>query len=373
MQSTPSENKSRRNLTKIVLSSLAALYFLLLGCAIAYVWLFTQDRFISISSFKISRQSPSSGDLGFAQLALPGLSDTGSVDSQIAIGFVDSTDLLVEIEKKHNLLQHYSAPSKDFIFRLSPKAPLEERLTFYRDHIFAHFDKETGMTMLTVDTFEPALSKKIAEDVLQRTESFINTINQTVADQQLAFVRSELTRAEDHVAKVSLELLELQNSNNLVDPDASITASLKTLQELKMSRLKAETTLASIERDSPGSPRIETLRSHLRSLDELIAIESTKLSGPEKDRLNQILATYKELELKLEFANKMRAGAITLLEKHRMDAIARSRFISVIQNPFLPEDPGYPRRPYATVTILVLGILMFMILRVLVHSVLERA
>jgi capsular polysaccharide transport system permease protein len=139
-----------------------------------------------------------------------------------------------------------------------------------------------------------------------------------------------------------------------------------------MERLRLETSLASIERDSPGSPRIDTLRSDLKSLNEQIALESTKISGPEQDRLNQILAKFKELELKLNFAIKLRTGAETLLEKHRVDAAARSHFLSVIQRPFLPEDVGFPQRPYATITIIVLGVLLFLILRVLLQSIYER-
>lgn len=372
MKSQKSPAPEQRSIPSMIFGLLGVLYFVLLAGVIAYTWLFTQDRFVSSASFKISRQSPSSGELGFASLALPGLSDTGSVDSQIAIGFVDSTDLLLPLEKEFKLHEHFSSPKSDWFFRLDRDALLEERLEYYRTRIYAHFDKETGLTVLTVDTFDPALSKKLAETVLQRTEVFINALNQTVADQQLTFIRGEVERSEKQVSDVTLELLALQNKHNLVDPDEVITANLKAVQELRMERLRVETSLASLERDSPGSPRIESLRSQLRSLDEQIAIESTKISGPEKDRLNQILSNYKELELKLDFAVKMRTGAETLLEKHRMDAAARSRFISVIQTPYLPEDVTYPRRPYATATIAVLGVLLFLMLRVLVHSVYER-
>ncbi len=372
MKSQNSPAHEKRSIPSMIFGFLGLLYFVLLAGVIAYTWLFTQDRFVSNASFKISRQSPSSGELGFASLALPGLSDTGSVDSQIAIGFVDSTDLLMSLEKEFKLHEHFSSPKSDWFFRLDSDALLEERLEYYRTRIYAHFDKETGLTVLTVDTFDPALSKKLAETVLQRTEVFINALNQTVADQQLTFIRGEVERSEKQVSDVTLELLALQNKHNLVDPDEVITANLKAVQELRMERLRIETSLASLERDSPGSPRIESLRSQLRSLDEQIAIESTKISGPEKDRLNQILSDYKELELKLDFAVKMRTGAETLLEKHRMDAAARSRFISVIQTPYLPEDVAYPRRPYATATIAVLGILLFLMLRILVHSVYER-
>lgn len=373
MQSSISTEKPGKSPVQIVLMLLAAIYFILLSCIIAYVWLFAQDRFISVATFKISRQSSSSSDMGFAQLALPGLVDSGSVDSQIAIGFVDSSDLLLGLEKEFKLHEHYSSPKSDFFFRLPADAPLEERLEYYRQHIFSHFDKETGLTLLTVDTFEPKLSKEIAVTLLRRTEAFINSLNQIVADQQLAFVRGEVARAEQQVKDASLAILNLQNSHNLVSPDDVIASNLLAVQELRMRRLNSETTLNSMERDSPDSPRINSLRSQLRSLDEQIAVETAKLSSPERTSLNQVLASFKELELQLQFAVKMRSGAITLLEKHRMEALAQSKFISIIQHPYLPESVGYPRRPYATITILVIGILLFLILRVLVHSIQEKA
>ena len=373
MQSTPSIKKQRRSLGQIVLTLLGLLYFILLGVVLAYLWLYTQDRFISVGTFKISRQNSAAGEGGFAQLALPGLTDSGSVDSQIATGFVDSADLLVGLEKEFHLIEHYSAPKRDFFFRLDKKASLESRLDYYRSRIFAHFDKETGLTLLTVDTFDPKLSKEIADTLLRRTEVFINSLNQVVADQQLVFVRGELDRAEKRVTEVSKQMLDLQNSYGIIHPDEVITSNLLGIQELRTRRLQNQTTLHTIERDSPGSPRIEALRSEVRSLDEQIAVETTKLSSPEQTSLNQILARFKELDLQLEFAVKMRAGAINLLEKHRMEALSQSKFISILQNPYLPESVGYPLRPYATVTILIIGILLFLILRVLIHSIQEKA
>lgn len=366
------KKKKQRGLIKLMLVLLGLIYFAFLAYVVSYIWLITQDRFVSVASFKISRQNPSSADMGFATLALPGLSDSGSVDSQIAIGFVNSSDHLMHLEEKYNLSQHYSSPAKDFLFRLDRDALLEERLDFYRKRIFAHYDKETGLTMLTVDTFDPELSKTLAADVLSRTEQFINDINQEVADQQLSFIRGEVKRGEEQVSKISMEILELQNTYNIVSPRDTIEANLKLIQELKVQRIEATTALVTLEASSPGSPRIELLQGKLKSIDEQISIESSKISGPEKDRLNNILAKFKELELKLDFANHLHTGASTLLEKHRVDAMARSRFISVIQHPYLPEKAEYPKRPYATATILAIGLLVFLVLRVFVKSAVEK-
>lgn len=373
MKSTANNKRPNQGgFLRIALGMLGLAYFAMVGVVIAYVWLVAQDRFLSIATFKISRESSSGGEASFGSLSLPGLSDAGSTDSEVAIGFIRSTDLLLEIESQFKLRDHYGSPKSDFVFRLKPDATLEERLEYYRKRIYATYDKETGLTTLTVDTFDRDLSKTLADEVLGRTEVFINKLNQSIADEQLKFLRGEVERSEKQVNDVSLAILQLQNAHNLVDPDAQITANLKILQDLKMERLKAETTLASMERDSPDSPRIETLRSQLRSLDEQISIETAKLSGPEQERLNQILYKYKELQMKLEFQTHLRTGAETMLEKHRMDAAANTRFISIIQKPYKPEDVGYPQRPYATVTIIVLGILLFLLLRVFVHSVYER-
>jgi capsular polysaccharide transport system permease protein len=356
----------------IVLRSLTVLYFIGLAIVIAYLWMFTQNRYSSVSAFKISRQDSAAGEAGLAQLVLPGISDSSSADSQVAIGFITSVNMLVELENEFHLVDHYSCPKKDFVFRLDPKAPLEERLRYYRKRINAHYDKETGLTMLSVDTFDTALSKRVAEAVLEKSEKLINKLNQEVADQRLDFVNEELKRSTEHVEAVNAELLAFQNKHNIISPNEIISGNLKAVQELRMSQLRMTADLDSLLRDSPGSPRIEALKSNIRSTNELIGIEMAKLSGGEQDRLNQLLIQFKQLELKLEFAIKLRTGVQTLLEKTRVDSIAQSRFFSVVQPPYLPEDIAIPRREYATVTILVVGILIFVIVRALTNSTLER-
>lgn len=358
---------------KLILKLLAILYFLFIAACIVYLWNFTQDRYLTSAAFKISRQDGSSMDAGMMSLALPGMTDSGSMDSQIAIGYISSADLLMELEKEFNLIEHYSSPEKDFVFRLNPKWKIEDRLEFYRKRISAHFDKETGLTAVTVDTFDPELSHTVAMALLKKAEGFINVLNQQIADQQLAFVRGEVERTAALVDSSNRKLLELQNEHSFISPEETIEASLSALQELQMDHLRAEAELASLRRDSPGSPQIDTLRSRMRSLQELIDVETAKLSGPDRNRMNQILLQYKELQLKLDFATRLRTGAETMLEKNRVEAVSRSRFFSVIQNPFMPEDPGLPRRPYAAISIIVVGLLLFFVVRALTHSIFEAS
>ena len=372
MSATYIHTKRNTSFTKIVLRILAVLYFLVLAAAIVYLWIFTQDRYVTSGEFRISRQDASGVEAGLVSLALPGLTDSGSQDSQIAIGYIESADLLMELEKEHDLIAHYSSPAKDFVFRMAKDATLEDRLEYYRSHITGHFASDSGMTVIAVDSFDPKLSQKVAASLLVKAEAFINQINREIADQQLTFVRNEVNRTASHVEEINEELITLQNKYNFINPDSVISSSLQAVQEMKMENLRAEAELTTIMRDSPDSPRIEALRSRIRSLNEVIDTETAKLSGPEKDRLNQLLVRFKQLELKLDFATRLRTGAEMMLEKNRVEAVATSRFFTIIQRPYLPEDVGVPRRGYATATMIVLGIMIFLIVRALTHSIFER-
>ncbi len=373
MSSTYIHTQRTHGTSRFLLKTLALIYVAAIAVTIIYLWNFTQNRYATYAAFKIAQQNGSSSSSGLVSLAIPGMTDSGSMDSQIAIGFIGSADLLVSLEKEFKLIEHYSAPQQDWVFRLNPKWPLEERLDFYRGRIFSHFDKDTGLTAVTVDTFDPKLSHQIAVTLLGRAESFINELNQEIADQQVGFIKSELERAAQKVEDLNRELLTLQNENKFITPNEVISANLHAVQEMKLNQLRSEAQLSSLQRDSPNSPKIEVLQSQIRSVNELIEIESAKLTGPEKDRLSQLLIRFKELELKIEFATRLRSGAETLLERNRVEAASRTRFFSVIQKPYVPEDVAEPRRWYATISILILGFLVFLIARALTLSVFESS
>ncbi len=372
MSATYIHTKHKAGFSQLILRFLAVLYFIGIAVSIVYLWLFTQDRFITTATFKISTQESSGASAGVVALALPGLTDSGLLDSQIAIGYINSTDLLLQLEQEFKLIDHYSAPSRDWVFRLNKDSLVEDRLEYYRKRIYGYFNKDTGLTEITVDTFNAALSQKIADSILKKSEAFMNTINQKIADQQLGFIRSEVERTSKQVEEISNEMIAVQNEHNFISPDDVISASLRAAESLRTEYLKGEAELSSLLRDSPNSPRVDSVRSQLRSLNELIDVETAKLSGPEKDRLNHLSVQFNQLKLKFDFAISLRAGAQGMLEKTQSSAIAQSRFFSVIQNPFLPEDVGFPLRPYATLTIIGLGFLLFLILRALTRSVFER-
>lgn len=352
---------------------ISVVYFICVLLAILYVCFVARDRYVSNATFKITKEQSSGGlESGLVELGLSGVSDSGSADSQITIGYIHSTDLLLHLEDKFNLVDHYSSPSFDLVFRMEKDASLESRLSHYRKRISAYYDMDTGLTLLEVDSYDPELSQQIAEEVLLKAETFVNGIDQHIAEKQASFVQRELDVAQKKVIETHKELLELQNKHQLINPDEVVSARLAALQEMQVEKLRAEAELASLTRDSPESPAIGTLQSKLKSLSELIDTKMSELSGPERDRMNQIIMDFKDLNLKLDFATRMRTSAEMLLEKNRVNAYANTRFFSVIQSPHRPEEAVLPNRDYVSVTIAVIALLSFLIVRALAFSSLDR-
>jgi capsular polysaccharide transport system permease protein len=372
MSSTYIHTEKSSTALKVLGGGASLAYWVCVAGVLAYLWTFTWDQFTSVGTFRVSREEGSGVDAGLSQLVLPGLSDSTASDAQLAIGYINSSDLLLELEEEFGLRKHFSQPTRDVVFRLEEDAPLEDRLKFYRKQITTHFTPETGQTILNVRTFDKQLSRKIAVAILARAEKFVNEVNQDVAEQQLGFIRKEVQRAVAHVNDVNEEIIALQNKHGFIDPDQAISAAMVSVNALQSQKINKEVELTTLLRDSPESPKIPNLRSEIRSTQELMDMEMAKLSGTEQDRLNQILIEFRTLQQKLALATQLRTSAEVLLEKKRIEGIANSRFFSIVQNPYLPEEQAFPRRGYATSAILVLGLLGYQILRAIIRSLFDR-
>lgn len=346
-------------------------YWLGIAVILVYLWFLTWDQFSSLATFRVSKEEGTGMNAGLSQLVLPGMTDSTATDAQLAIGYIISSDLLMDLEKEFKLREHFRQPQRDIVMRLEADAPLEDRLEFYRGQITTHYTLESGQTTLEVRTFDRELSKKLADRILERAEDFVNKVNQDVADQQLGFVRNEVERAVNQVNEINKEIITLQNKHRFIDPNQAISVAIATINALHAKRIEKEAELTTLLRDSPESPNIPSLRSQIQSIQELTKIEMAAISGPEQDRLNQILIEFRILQEKLTFATQLRTSSEALLENKRIEAIANSRFFSVLQHPYLPEDQSFPRRGYVTSFILVLGFLGYLILRAIIRSFAE--
>jgi len=346
-----------------------------LACTAGAVWYVcnvAENRYDSIAHFSISREDSSQRDTATGLLGMMGDSATSNTDALTAIGFIRSANLLVELEKEFDLHKHYSASEDDILFRLEPDAPLEDRLEYYRKRISVEFNDSTGLTELTVQAYSPEAAEKVAKRILEHADTFINELNQTIAHKRMEFITSESKRAHDSVKSAKTELLAFQNKHQLIDPSSIIESRLTSVQELKQARIKAEIELESLKLTSPNSPAIKSLDIKLKSLQTQIERQEAEISGESNQKLNQLLAEHKELTYTLEQAQRLMENTDLLREKTRVETLSKSRFFSVIQNPYTPEEHAHPKRVYLTITILLCAFVIYYILKSILTSIFDR-
>lgn len=348
------------------------IFILISAACISYLYVFAENRYVSVSQFAVVIEESSGSDVTGGISALLGNGSTGGSDTQAVIGFIQSADLLIKLEKQFDLPTHYTAPEKDFLFRLWRDHSLEDRLKYYRKKITARFNQTTGLVDLTVETFSPELALEVTKFILKETEDFINKQNQTIANERLAFVRSELDRAQKLIQQREKEILDFQNKHKIIQPEAIIQAQMEAIQRLRLETIDKEIERTTLSASSPNSPLLKALSTTIYELKQEISRQEEALSGSEQEKLNQILIEFKELTLNLEFANKLKTGTEVLLEQTRADAAANSRFFSVIQNPYLPEEHAHPRRIYLSITASILIFLVIYIVLALFRSITDR-
>jgi len=337
-----------------------------------YLFAMASNRYTAKANFSIIVKEQSSIDMATGLSALLGAANSASQDTLSTLGFIQSSDLLLEIEDRFNLAEHFSAEKQDFVFNLSKDTLIEDRLEYYRKRILAQVNPNSGLIDLSVETYSPELSLEIAKYILMKTETFINEQNQEVATKQLTFAQAELNRTHQVIQQKERELITFQNTHKIVEPEAIIQAQLEAIQTLRLEKISREIELATLRANSPQSPIIRNLSSTIQGLDTEIKNQEATLSGDDQEKLNQLLVQFKELTLDLEFAIQLHKGAELMLETARTEAARNTRFFTIVQTPFLPEEDAYPRRWYLLISTVICSLLVFVTMQSLSKAIFKR-
>ena len=87
---------------------------------------------------------------------------SGTQDSQLIAEYVQSHDMLAELQKRIDVKGHYSDDAVDILSRLKHDATQEEVREFFRDHVRIMRDSQSDVLTLTVRAFDPVVSQEIA-------------------------------------------------------------------------------------------------------------------------------------------------------------------------------------------------------------------
>lgn len=339
-----------------------------LACAVYFVG-FASDRFVSEASFMVEKNDGGQSAAGFSLLGIT--PQTGN-DQRILETFIQSPDMLNYLEQQLNLRQHY-VDQPDWLSSLSPDASYEDLLAYYREHLMVQFNSENGMLNLEVQGFTPNYTQQLAQQILGRSEAFVNEISHALANEQQAFVQKEVVLAEQRLKAITVELLAFQSANGLLSATEQGAALSGILNELQGELVRSRTELQTLSSYLNGnSSKIVTLKQRINALETQLTKEKGRLASSDGSGLSDLVAKQAELQLDLNLATQAYTATLMALEKARTEASRKIKQLVVVSSPQLAEDARYPSVGYNLTNILLILLMIFALVRMIRATVREH-
>lgn len=338
---------------------------------VLYYTLVASPRFVSEAQFVVKQAGNSEPQLmGLAAIAS---TSSSARDSLIIKQYIESRAMAEALDKDIKLRAHYQDSQWDRMSSLSSHASIEDYVEYYQNHVNVRHDELADIIHIEAQAFSADYALLLGDTLLKLSESFINSLGDKMAKEQLAYAQKEVERLYGTMKQQQTLLLNFQNTNQLFSPEQQGSALLGAITELQGNIIQQEAKLkemtAVMRRDSA---QVQGQTILLNSLKAQLVEEKSKLTSDDQQSLNQITANYQEIKLGSELVSSMYQGALTSMEVVRADAYRKLKHLLVIQAPALPESDQYPRRIYSIVTWFISLILIYLLGRLILAIVNEH-
>jgi len=169
------------------------------GVAAIYLYLFSESMFVSEAV--ISLQNKSGVSSGISSVLSSGLASAGTSNEDAAlVAYIQSPDMLVQLDKKFHLRDIYSDYRHNPFWRLDKNASNEGFLTFYQNMVEIALQPDVNLITLDVLDYNAERAREIADTIINEAERFMNQMSDTIREQTLRAAKQELQEAETQAA-----------------------------------------------------------------------------------------------------------------------------------------------------------------------------
>jgi capsular polysaccharide transport system permease protein len=317
-----------------------------------YYYGFAADQYVSEARFVVRgpAQQTSTGLANILQTA----AGTRSQDDTYAVqDYILSRDALQELVDSAGLKDIFARAEADRLSRFPGPGggdTFEHLYKYYLKHVDVQMDSTTGVSEMTVKSFRPEDSKRIAAALLAAGERLINRMNARERENALRDARNEVTRAEARVKEVSTQLADFRNREALLDPNKQSVPMLQAITNLQAKLSSTKLEVSQLQSSSPNSPLLASARQRMTALQAQIDDARTKITGGDASLVPKI-REFDLLSLDRDFADKQLASAITSLETARINADRQQLYLEPVVQPNQPDYADFPRRGTSTLVV----------------------
>ncbi|QFH48247.1 sugar transporter [Leclercia adecarboxylata] len=326
--------------------------------AVLYFGLIASDRYVSRAELVV-KQADQIKMLPEA-LSMLGIGGSNHEDILLIQDYLKSPDLLAKLDKELGLKAHYQSHEVDYFSRLPADVSREQFIEYYRNHLTLRLDDISGVLTIEFQAFDPAYGQRVVGLMLKESEGFINKLGHQVALEQLAFVEKEVDRAYQRVQDEKAKVLAFQNSHQLISPESTSTARLGVVSQIEGELARQQAQLKQLQSYmKETAPAVISVKARVEALTEQLEQEKARLTGTDKDAMNEVTASYMDVKTQATLAADLYKSGLISLEQARVEAYRKLKHLLVVSQPTLAEDAEYPRRLYNLATIGVLLCLLY--------------
>lgn len=327
-------------ITKISLTQLLLVPIILSGI---YFYTIARDRYITRSDFVIRKSEDSQA--GEASLGLASLLARGNQlsleDARFLKTYLQSPQVLADLRRTFDLDKAYAQKGLDPFAGIKPNLSSEKRLKFFKKQVAVTLDEMSGAIVLRTIGLDPQSSFNLNRFMLAKSEQFVNRLNQDISQKQGNFAEQELVRARQNLEKAKNRLLRYQESNAVIDPKSEAELASQTISKLQEKLVDLRVELATLKRQfkDPAEPEVAAVEDQVRELMRQIEIERKSAVSRQGRNITKKASDVIRLESDVNFAADSYKLALTAVEKARVESKRQQKFMALLSNPQLPEDP----------------------------------
>lgn len=332
-------NLSTRRKSILVLS-LAALYCFFLG----------RPRYLVTSSFIIrsasDNSSISSGSI-FSALNTNSNVSRSVEDGRYLSVYLASPKTYDHVFQPFIIKGFYSVTFPDPLSGIWFRRNRDERyMAFYSRQVSLTTDELSGVITLRTFAYNPLVSLKLNNLLLERSKIFVNTLNTTIGETQLQYSLIEVKRAEKALSAANDRLINFNRTNQLVNAQSEIDSTSAYLTALQGNLVTERVELGRLKRTFQDQqvPEILAQENKVKELDSQIASERARLSSLKVNGLSAQGLDSARLQQDVDTAVELLRTSKLSLERSRMESQQNLKLVVLLSNPVLSQTQDYSWR-----------------------------
>ena len=355
-----------RHYGRILFTGLFALPVML---AAIYFGLVASDRYVSETRFIVRSVERPAAQGAAAYLQSVGI--TRANDEAFAMqDFVRSRDLMTMIGRTFDLRSIWGRRDADWISRfggLTGRTSDEALFDHFQKRIRVEKNLETGITTLTVDTYDPATSRDIARTILAAGERRINQLNARASRDLLGAVEKTEAEASARLAAATRELTAYRQQVGEVDPEAEAEAGVDRSSALQKELASLEAAFQSMKVQAPLNPGRRALEQQIAAIRTQVDAQRGRLTSGNNNLAGKI-DELQRLQVQADIAARTYREARQQLAEARERADRQRVYLEQIATPSMPDEPLEPRRLRYFLTVVLASLWAFLIFYLLVSG-----